>query len=132
MRLPLHQRSGKLGRLQLMMDGRDRGVSAELHGACRVVQPGDRVDWMQRVQGGKQLHKEDAPVRLKVSCPLQACRVCMTSQVEQMRGRGSADSPRCAAEGRAQGLVQSLTMSAGCGVQVCSVPSLSAVGQSLT
>lgn len=32
----------------------------------RVVQPGERVEWMQRVQGGKPLDVAQAPAKLQV------------------------------------------------------------------
>ena len=41
-------------------------MQAEVVLLYRVVQPGERVEWMQRVQGGKPLDVSQAPAKLQV------------------------------------------------------------------
>ena len=43
----------------------------------RVVQPGERLEWIQRVAGGKRKDKSQAPAQLEV-CQLQ-CLLDMTT-----------------------------------------------------
>ena len=45
---------------------------------CRVVQPGERLEWIQRVQGGRPLDASQAPAKLQAChCPvLSIMTVC--------------------------------------------------------
>lgn len=40
----------------------------------RVVQPGERMEWMQRVQAGKPLDASQAPAKLQVAPPFNLYR----------------------------------------------------------